>query len=92
MSPASARGAPGKPAPKRLGMISLGCAKNLVDSEVMLGHLAAAGWDLVRDPTEAEVIVVNTCSFIVPAREESIRAILEAAESPAAWCNAIPPS
>lgn len=80
MSPESVRGAPGKPAPKRLGMISLGCAKNLVDSEVMLGHLAAAGWDLVRDPAEAEVIVVNTCSFIGPAREESIRVILEAAD------------
>jgi ribosomal protein S12 methylthiotransferase len=66
--------------PRRLGMISLGCAKNLVDSEVMLGHLEAAGWEFVRDPSEADVIVVNTCSFIGPAREESIRAILEAAE------------
>jgi ribosomal protein S12 methylthiotransferase len=61
-------------------MISLGCAKNLVDSEVMLGHLEACGWEFVRDPAEAEVIVVNTCSFIGPAREESIQAILEAAE------------
>jgi ribosomal protein S12 methylthiotransferase len=68
-----------KAAPKRLGLISLGCAKNLVDSEVMLGHLAAAGWEFVNDPAQADVIVVNTCSFIGPAREESIRAILEAA-------------
>ena len=65
---------------RRLGMISLGCAKNLVDSEVMLGHLAAGGWTFVRDPREADVLVVNTCSFIGPAREESIQAILEAAE------------
>ena len=69
-----------KDAPKRLGLISLGCAKNLVDSEVMLGHLAAAGWEFVSDPGEADVIVVNTCSFIGPAREESIQAIVEAAE------------
>jgi len=67
-------------APRRLGLISLGCAKNLVDSEVMLGHLAAGGWRFVRDPGEADVLVVNTCSFIGPAREESIQAILEAAE------------
>ncbi len=70
----------GRPAPRRLGLISLGCAKNLVDSEVMLGHLAGAGWEFVNDPADAEVIVVNTCSFIGPAREESIRTILEAAE------------
>jgi len=67
-------------APKRLGMISLGCAKNLVDSEVMLGHLVGDGWEFVRDPAEADVLVVNTCSFIGPAREESIQAIVEAAE------------
>ena len=61
-------------------MISLGCAKNLVDSEVMLGHLADSGWEFVQDPREADVLVVNTCSFIGPAREESIQAILEAAK------------
>jgi len=66
--------------PTRVGMMSLGCAKNLVDSEVMLGHLGAAGCEFVTDPGEAEVIVVNTCGFIEPAREESIRTILEAAE------------
>jgi ribosomal protein S12 methylthiotransferase len=65
---------------RRLGLISLGCAKNLVDSEVMLGHLAARGWTFVRDPRQADVLVINTCSFIGPAREESIQAILEAAE------------
>jgi ribosomal protein S12 methylthiotransferase len=80
MNPAPARDGSVNGGPKRLGMISLGCAKNLVDSEVMLGHLEAAGWEFVHDPSEADVIVVNTCSFIGPAREESIRAILEAAE------------
>jgi len=80
MSPGPPRDGTATGGPKRLGMISLGCAKNLVDSEVMLGHLEAAGWQFVRDPSEADVIVVNTCSFIGPAREESIRAILEAAE------------
>jgi ribosomal protein S12 methylthiotransferase len=64
----------------RVGMISLGCAKNLVDTEVMLGHLGDAGCAFVDDPAEADVIVVNTCGFIGPAREESIRTILEAAE------------
>ena len=65
---------------KRVGFISLGCAKNLVDTEVMLGHLDGSGWDLVKDPAEADVIIVNTCSFIGPARKESIDTILEAAE------------
>jgi ribosomal protein S12 methylthiotransferase len=65
---------------RRVGFISLGCAKNLIDTEVMLGHLGEAGWELVQDPAEADVIVVNTCSFIGPAREESIQTILEAAE------------
>jgi len=64
----------------RIGMISLGCAKNLVDSEVMLGHLGRAGHVFVRDPAVAEVLVINTCGFIEPAREESIQTILEAAE------------
>ncbi len=63
-----------------MGVVSLGCAKNLVDTEVMLGHLGRAGAAFVRDPSEADVIVVNTCAFIEEAREESIRAILEAAE------------
>jgi len=64
----------------RVGVVSLGCAKNLVDTEVMLGHLDKAGCRFVEDAAEAELIVVNTCSFIGPAREESIRTILEAAE------------
>ena len=60
-------------------MISLGCAKNLVDTEVMLGHLDREGCEFVQDPQEADVIIVNTCGFIGPAREESINTILEAA-------------
>ena len=67
-------------APVLVGIVSLGCAKNLVDTEVMLGHLERAGASFVQDPAEAEVLVVNTCGFIEAAREESIRAILEAAE------------
>ncbi len=59
---------------------TLGCPKNRVDSEVMLGALSNAGYRLVADPARAEVIVVNTCGFIESAREESIGAILELAE------------
>jgi ribosomal protein S12 methylthiotransferase len=70
---------PAGEAPIRVGFVSLGCAKNLVDTEVMLGHLDRAGAAFVRDPAEADVLVVNTCGFIEAAREESIRAILEAA-------------
>ena len=64
----------------RVGVVSLGCSKNLVDTEVMLGHLDAAGAAFVTEPGEAEVLVVNTCAFIGEAREESVRAILDAAE------------
>ncbi len=64
----------------RIGIISLGCAKNLVDTEVMLGHLDKAGCAFVEDAADADVIIVNTCSFIGPAREESVQTILEAAE------------
>jgi len=61
-------------------MVSLGCPKNLVDSEVMLGTLRRGGYEITRDPSEADVIVVNTCTFIEPARRESIDTILEMAE------------
>ena len=64
----------------RIGVISLGCPKNLVDTEVMLGHLDREGWEFVQDPRDADLIVVNTCSFIASAREESIRTILETAQ------------
>lgn len=60
--------------------ISLGCDKNLVDSEVMLGLLAQRGYQIIDDETQADVIVVNTCCFIHDAKEESIQTILEMAE------------
>jgi len=64
----------------KVGMVSLGCPKNLVDSEVMLGVLAGHGYELTPRADEADVIVVNTCGFIEPARQESIDTILEMAE------------
>jgi ribosomal protein S12 methylthiotransferase len=60
-------------------MIGLGCPKNLVDGEVMLGRLQQAGHRVVTDAAEADVLVVNTCAFIGPAKQESVDAILEAA-------------
>src|SRR5207245_6117888 len=63
----------------RIGFVSLGCPKNLVDSEVMMGTLARAGAELVADAAQADVVVVNTCGFIDAARRESVDAILEAA-------------
>jgi ribosomal protein S12 methylthiotransferase len=63
----------------KIGFVSLGCPKNLVDSEVMMGLLARAGYELTPRAEEAEIIVVNTCSFINPAKKESIQAILEMA-------------
>jgi ribosomal protein S12 methylthiotransferase len=62
-----------------LYLLSLGCARNLVDSEIMLGRIKQAGWMIVEDPQEAEAIVVNTCSFIEDAADESIEMILELA-------------
>lgn len=62
-----------------VGIISLGCAKNLVDTEVMLGLLGTAGYAITSDPGSADVLVINTCAFITPAQRESIAAILEAA-------------
>ncbi|MCX6633841.1 MAG: 30S ribosomal protein S12 methylthiotransferase RimO, partial [Acidobacteria bacterium] len=61
----------------KVGFVSLGCPKNLVDTEVMMGQLAARGHELTSRPGEADVIVVNTCSFIDPAKQESIDTILE---------------
>ena len=65
---------------KTVGMVSLGCSKNRVDSEMMLGMLREAGYEIVADPAKAEVIIVNTCGFILPAKEESIDTILDMAE------------
>lgn len=71
--------APRRRRPINVGVISLGCAKNLVDTEVMLGHLDRAGCSFVPDAINADVVVVNTCGFIGPAREESINTILDVA-------------
>jgi ribosomal protein S12 methylthiotransferase len=70
---------------KTFHLISLGCAKNLVDSEVMLGALAAHGWSLVEEPEEAAILTVNTCGFIQPAVEEAIAEILALAEVKASF-------
>jgi len=64
----------------KVGFISLGCPKNLVDSEVMMGILAREGYELTPRADEADILVVNTCSFIEPAQKESVDAILEMAE------------
>lgn len=64
----------------RIGVISLGCAKNLVDTEHMLGLLTKAGYSIVSDPAQAEILIVNTCGFIEPAKQESIDTILEMAQ------------
>jgi ribosomal protein S12 methylthiotransferase len=63
----------------KVGFVSLGCPKNLVDSEVMMGMLARAGADLIQRAEDADVIVVNTCSFIESAQQESVNTILEMA-------------
>src|SRR5579863_9936311 len=64
----------------KIGFVSLGCPKNLVDTEVMMGQLTSAGHELTPHPSDADVIVVNTCSFIDPAKQESVDTILEMAE------------
>ena len=69
---------------KRVHFLTLGCPKNQIDSELMLGMLARGGHELVLDPDAADVLVVNTCAFIGPAKEESIDAILDAARTKAA--------
>jgi len=63
---------------KKVGFVSLGCPKNLVDSEVMMGQLAEAGYEITSNAEEAETVVVNTCGFIESAKQESVEAILEA--------------
>ena len=64
----------------KLHLVSLGCAKNLVDSEIMLGRLMQAGFTVTPDPGKANLILINTCSFIESAIDESIDTILELAK------------
>src|SRR5205809_2787395 len=66
------------PRKPKIGMISLGCAKNLVDAEIMLGSVLQRGMEITSRPEDADVLVINTCAFIDSAKEESIEAILEA--------------
>jgi ribosomal protein S12 methylthiotransferase len=68
------------PRPIRIGLVSLGCAKNLVDSEVMLGSLLRDGMQLTENAQEADVVIVNTCGFIEASKKESIDAVLKANE------------
>src|SRR5580692_748652 len=71
---------PPQDVPQKIGFLSLGCPKNLVDSEVMMGILARNGYELTSRADEADVLVVNTCSFIAPAQQESVDTILEMAD------------
>ena len=64
---------------KKISMVSLGCAKNLVDSEILLGGLKREEFEIVNKPEDSEIIIVNTCGFLDTAREESIDTILECA-------------
>src|SRR3974390_2138407 len=66
--------------PLRVGLISLGCAKNLVDGEIMLGTLLKNGVEITNEAAEADAVIVNTCSFIDSAQQESVDAILESAQ------------
>src|SRR3974390_3850043 len=67
-------------APQKVGFVSLGCPKNLVDSEVMMGLLSQGGAQITPRAEDADIIVVNTCSFIDTAKQESVDAILEMAQ------------
>ena len=79
-SSSEGRGKPTDSSPLKVGFVSLGCPKNLVDSEVMMGILAHAGAQLTPKAEDADVIVVNTCSFIESAQQESVNTILEMAQ------------
>ncbi len=63
----------------KVGFVSLGCSKNLVDTEVMLAKLVAAGYEITPEDIEADVIIVNTCAFIESAKDEAIENILDVA-------------
>ena len=66
-----------QPLKTTIGFVNLGCSKNQVDGEVMLGSLSKSGFELTADPEHAEVIIINTCGFIEEAKQESINAIIE---------------
>ena len=81
MTVGSPRNAP-RIAPQQhsVALVALGCPKNTVDAEVMLGDLQRHGMKVVREPTEADVVIVNTCAFVEDAKSESIAAVIEAAQ------------
>jgi ribosomal protein S12 methylthiotransferase len=79
MTPITQSPKTGNRKPKTLYPISLGCPKNLVDTEIMLGQLTRQGWQVVKSPEEAQVLLVNTCAFIAPATQEAVDTILELA-------------
>jgi ribosomal protein S12 methylthiotransferase len=64
----------------KVSLVSLGCPKNLVDSEVMLGHLPLDRYEIILDESQADIIIVNTCAFINDAKEESVDTILEVSD------------
>jgi len=80
MKSAPSRSAPSRPAPRTVSLVTLGCARNEVDSEELAARLTAAGWELTSDG-DASVVLVNTCGFIQAAKQESIDELLSAAES-----------
>ena len=65
---------------EKVHLLTLGCPKNLADSELMLGALTSAGFEITLDPEDAQVLLVNTCAFIEAAKKESLDAIMEAVE------------
>lgn len=73
----------------KVGVVSLGCDKNRVDTEVMLANLTAGGYEIVSDPAEADVIIVNTCAFLESARKEAIETVLEMARYKTSHCKKI---
>ncbi|MBI3355466.1 MAG: hypothetical protein HY038_01585, partial [Nitrospirae bacterium] len=75
--PRRAKSSPVSDRTTTIGFVNLGCSKNQVDSEVMLGTLVQDGFRLTGDPNKAEVVIINTCGFIEEAKQESINTILE---------------
>lgn len=73
----------------KIALVSLGCAKNLVDSEIMLAHLQEEEFDLITNPAEAEAVIINTCGFIESAKQESINKILELAQLKKKKCQVL---
>lgn len=74
---------------KKVGIISLGCNKNRVDSEMMMGYLVRGGYEITNDPARADILIVNTCGFIESAKQESIDSILEMAQYKAGRCRTL---